>query len=128
LFALIVSAYVVTVIGIPVYLHYCGGELEKINYVMKGDSCCSGEEDDSEATDDGCCKDENLVLKSNADFTIKVHGNYDLVKTYCELFYLSLPLTNSVASQISFIVNDHIDGLPPKLQNDLLISTSVLRI
>ena len=128
LFGIVVTAYVVMVIGIPVYFHYCGGELEKINYVMRGDSCCGGEEDDSAAEDNGCCKDESLVLKNNTDFTLKHPDNHHLVKLFSQLFYLNLPFSQVIVRENPFLAFSGRQFPPPKLQNDLIISTSVLRI
>ena len=34
--------------SIPVFLHYCGGEVENVNFVIKGSTACCGEEEDSE--------------------------------------------------------------------------------
>lgn len=116
------------VIGIPVYFHYCGGELEKINYVMKGDSFCDGEEDDSGPQGNGCCKDESLVLKNNADFTLKHSDNYNLVKLFSQLFYVNLPFSQVMFQECLLLTSINREFPPPKLQNDLVISTSVLRI
>jgi hypothetical protein len=123
----VVASYVVSAIGIPIYLHYCGGELEKINYVVKGTSCC-GEEEDSEPMDEGCCKDENIVLKNNPDFTLKQFNNYALIKTVSEIFYISLPFYYSPLIKNMESNTLSIEAPPPKLQASLVISTSVLRI
>ncbi|MBA3681958.1 MAG: hypothetical protein H0W73_12475 [Bacteroidetes bacterium] len=125
---MVVTAYVISAVGIPVFLHYCGGELEKINYVMKSTSCCGGEEDDSEPMDDGCCKDENMVIKNNPDFTLKQNNTLDLVKTFCDLFYLDLPFSDNPFITQRYLNLASIEAPPPKLQNTLLISSSVLRI
>lgn len=122
-----VTAYVVSAIGIPVFLHYCGGELENVNYVVKGTSCC-GEDEGSEPMDDGCCKDENLVLKNTPDFTLKQFHNYDLIKTVCKVFYISLPFSYTPSIKNTKLNTLSIEAPPPKLQASLVISTSVLRI
>ncbi|MES2681241.1 MAG: hypothetical protein V4635_15205 [Bacteroidota bacterium] len=118
----------VSVIGIPIYFHYCGGELEKVNYVLKSDSCCGGEEMDDEASDSGCCKDENMVLKNVTDFTIKKLNDYEIVKTYSELCYLSLPYLNFSFNPVQKPVLSVLKSPPPGLQNELIISTSVIRV
>ena len=93
-----VTAYVVSAIGIPVFLHYCGGELENVNYVLKGTTCC-GEEEDSKPMDDGCCKDEKLVIKNTTDFTLKQINN-DLVKS-AEKIFSSQPTLSIIGSPSS---------------------------
>jgi hypothetical protein len=111
------------VIGIPVYLHYCGGELENINYVMKGTSCCG--EDESSAAD-GCCKDENLILKSTADFTLRAFAQHDFTNACCLLFTTPVHLTLSARLTGNFTVTRIFP--PPRLRHNLLMSVSVLRI
>lgn len=125
LFGFAVVAYLLSAIGIPVYLHYCGGELEEVNYVVQSDSCCDGEEDDT--TDNGCCQNENLVIKNSIDFTIKQFHNYDFVKSFCELFYIHIPFLIQFQSQDIQLFAFQKEP-PPKVQNSLVISTSVLRI
>jgi hypothetical protein len=111
------------VIGIPVYLHYCGGELENINYVMKGTSCCG--EDESSATD-GCCKDENLILKSTTDFTLRAFAQHDFTNACCLLFTVPFPFTMSGVLRGDITVAKVFP--PPRLRHNLLMSVSVLRI
>ncbi len=97
--------------------------------MVKSTSCCGGEDDDSEPMDDGCCKDENLVLKSNVDFTLKQSTTFDLVKTFCDLFYLDLPFSYKTFTLQPYLNNlALLEAPPPKVQNTLVISSSVLRI
>lgn len=56
-FCLALVAYLLMHIGVPVFKHYCGGELESISVFVKEASCCGEEED--EPSD--CCKDEVQV-------------------------------------------------------------------
>jgi hypothetical protein len=95
--------------------------------VVKGSTACCGEEEDSEPMDDGCCKDEKLVIKYDADFTLKQINN-DLVKSFCQVFYLSLPFVDTDLIIDPKINTLSIEAPPPKLQASLVISTSVLRI
>jgi len=57
------------VVGVPVYFHYCGDELAKIDYVMKGGGCCDDEDDAQD--ENSCCHDESKFLLNTQDFTIK---------------------------------------------------------
>lgn len=127
LFGLVVCTYVLSVVGIPIYLHYCGGELEKINYVLKSDSCCDGEEDDTDTTSD-CCKDENLFIKNATDFTFKQASQPAFVKTFSQLFHLPVSFGSLVQPQNDFLAAHTKNTPPPGVQNSLLISTSVIRI
>ena len=126
LFGLVVTAYVVSAVGIPIYLHYCGGELEKINYVVKGTSCCDDDEGENSEMTNGCCKDENVYLKNNADFTIK-QLDFELTKAVSQIFFISLPYSSKITA--AQLVNSIPYAQPdPVLQQGLEISTSVLRI
>jgi hypothetical protein len=115
-------------IGIPVYLHYCGGALEKVNYVIKSNSCCGGEEDDSKASANDCCKDENVIIQNTPDFTIRQFHHYDLVKTFCDLFYVSLSFSTHTYIPACIQNKTLPEASPPGLQQRVLISTSILRI
>ena len=126
-FSFVVISYVITVIGIPVYYHYCGGELEEINYVLKSNSCCGGEEDDSAEENNGCCKDENIILKSNTDFTLKSSDDYIFSKD-SDVAYIALPFQSSIKRLISFPSFVYANAPQARVQHSLVISTSVLRI
>ena len=67
LFACLVAAYLGSILGLPVYYHYCGGELEEVSYLVKPSGCCEDEGDEP----DGCCSNETMVLVNAADFTSK---------------------------------------------------------
>lgn len=121
-----VTAYVVTAIGLPVYLHYCGGELEKINYVLKSDSCCDGEEDDSPEKNDGCCKDENFLLINDTDFTLK-HADDQLVKALTQSFYIALPYS-TLAPSFDLLDSPSYPSPLPVTEQDVVVSTSVIRV
>lgn len=59
LFALIAGVYLMNSVGVPVYYHYCGGELESVSAVFKPDACCDGMEEEE---DSDCCKNEVKVI------------------------------------------------------------------
>jgi hypothetical protein len=126
LFCLIVTTYVVSAIGVPVYLHYCEGELEHVTYLVKGNLCC-GESDDNVMQND-CCKDENLIIKNNPNFTFNQNINTGILKSISNLFYTSLLFKEIYFQNDSFLKTIVFESPPPKTQNTLLISTSVLRI
>ena len=118
----------ITVIGIPVYYHYCGGELEEISYLIKSNSCCGDDDGDQGKVDDGCCKDENLILKSTVDFTIKKLNPNSFVKIVTDIFFIPLPCSTISVSDFTVSLFACSESPPPKLQQNLIISTSVLRI
>jgi hypothetical protein len=59
IFTLIVGIYLLNSIGIPVYYHYCGGELEKVTALFKTNTCCDGEEEEN---DSDCCQNVEKIL------------------------------------------------------------------
>ena len=125
-FGVLVATYLLSAAGIPIYLHYCGGELEKVNVVLKSESCCDGEEDDTQTASD-CCKDENVFIQNTIDFTFKQGFQGSFIKTCSQLFYLPLPFA-SIQAEHNPLAFQQLELPPPRLQNSLLISTSVLRI
>lgn len=96
--------------------------------MLKGNSCCGEDEDNSDTAGNGCCKDEHFVLKSDVNFTIKNLNSYDFVKTTCKIFYISLPFISSIQHQILVLLASPAESPPPELQHGLIISTLVLRI
>ncbi len=124
LFGLIVTAYVITVIGIPVYFHYCGGELEKIDYVMKSSGCC-GDEDEDEGN--GCCSDEGKLLVNNQDFTIKHNERLAAANSISDVTLFTPPYIFSILSAPSVSTQKKFDHLPPPLIHRAT-SITVLRI
>lgn len=127
LFGLIVITYVVSAAGVPGYLHYCSGELEKINYVVKSDSCCDSKEKDSEDANDGCCKDENVYLINSTDFIIK-HSDFELANTISQDHFIALPWSVALPQPCYFTDLHRYFAPPVSLEQDLLVTTSVLRI
>jgi hypothetical protein len=118
-----VLAYLVMVIGIPVYFHYCGGELEEISYIVKSNGCCGDESDEDES---GCCKNEDVHLQYAADFTFKQVNTADIILPSATLPSLSLDLFSDRAVPINN-AKFH-TGHPPSPPGDILIQISVLRV
>ena len=125
--AFVAIIYVLSTVGVSVFSHYCGGELEKVTLFSKTKSCCGGEEE-AEMTDDGCCKNELVHVSFQKDFTF-----YTLVKSIKapihELFiirpYFNLaPLKCFIADFLSIDRKDH----PPNLVQQNLVESSVIRI
>jgi hypothetical protein len=119
-----VCVYVTTAIGIPVYMHYCGGELEKVSFLVKSTSCC-GEED--EDMDDGCCADENTFARYTPDFTAKKEVNSDFQITNLNLFSISTLLYDFEIESISIVVSKYFFP-PPDILHCNIIRTTFLRI
>jgi hypothetical protein len=109
----------------PVYLHYCGGELERVNFVVKGTGCCGDTDEEADTSD--CCKDENIYLQNNHKFTLKTLS-YEFPKLSILLFQLPALQNNQLIPGPVFTSLKKMKEPPPKLINSLLVSTSVLRI
>jgi hypothetical protein len=122
LFGALVAAYVITSVGIPVYFHYCGGELQKIDYVIKASGCCDGEE---EQTSD-CCQNEQKYLSNHPDFTLKNPDQLDVIKIFVQLCAITVnfkPITENTLASFS-----HLQYLRPPTEARAAISITVLRI
>jgi hypothetical protein len=114
----------VSIVGIPVYLHYCGGELEEVSYVLKSNGCCG----DEEPMDDGCCQNEDYVVRFNPDFVFK--KDIDL-KTF-DLATLFLVETPYLKANLPAIFNFQFSIFnflrPPDLIQGAIIKVTSLRI
>ena len=113
-------------VGVSVFSHYCGGELEKVTLFSKTKSCCDGEE--SEMTDDGCCKNVVVHVSFQKDFTFytlinsikaPIHELF-IVKTYFNF----ASLKSSIANFLSIDKKVH----PPNLLQQSIVDWSVIRI
>jgi hypothetical protein len=122
LFAALVFSYFLTVVGLPVYMHYCGGQVEEISYVVNSNGCCG----DEVPADNDCCHDEGLVLSCKVDFTIKDFSPV-INTTVTDLFYL-LPGHKALAESDGHpSFSEQVSALPP-FQNSLLAEIVVLKI
>ena len=106
-------------------MHYCGGELETVSFVVKSNSCCGEEEEDM---DECCCANENTFARYAPDFTAqKINTGSDLQLPSVDLFFLVLFHVDFSASHFQTIIADY-KSPPPKLLQSDIVKTSVLRI
>ncbi|MBS1638334.1 MAG: hypothetical protein JST26_20640 [Bacteroidetes bacterium] len=124
-FSFLVFIYTITSIGIPVYYHYCGGELEKVSALIKAKSCCGSSDEQ-----DNCCKNEVKHYSLHAEFSHSgiLKPVYDA--SYINIFVHQLP---EFFSNQNFKATDHPvfcadDSSPPDPWALLLVKTSVFRI
>ncbi len=119
-----VVVYVTTAIGIPVYMHYCGGELEKVSFLIKSNSCCGEDEEDM---DMGCCADENTIARYAPDFTIKkvVDSNFNIADF--NLFTITPLLFDVKIESVSLLISKYFFP-PPDLLHSNIIRTTFLKI
>lgn len=115
-----------SVMGIPVYFHYCGGELEKIDFITKGKSCCDDTESDAPEENKDCCKDESIVIQSAKDALCKKDERivkHITLQLYAETQH---PGTSSLHAIKTFRQTKKSE--PHQLIHHRLISTFLLRI
>lgn len=124
-FSLLVLAYMSSNIGVFVYYHYCGGELEKISAV-KVKSCCGGM--DEKDGDNDCCKNESRHLSLKPEFSPAKSMQPNFTLPAQALF--ALANFNKVFSQlpVSTIALFHINAHPPDPIGLSIVQTSVFRI
>jgi hypothetical protein len=123
---LVVCIYVFSTIGISVFSHYCGDELEKVSFFTKTNSCCGDDESD-EAMESGCCKDELTHIAFKEDFTF-----YTLIKD-CKapvnaLFNIIIGFSDPALQNKSIAYTTSKWFHPPDLVQDHLVACSVIRI
>jgi hypothetical protein len=118
--------YTLSVLGIPVYFHYCGGELEKVDFITQSSSCCGDEESDIPEENNGCCKDETLVLQSATDALLKKHER--VLNPSSLLLCAILPHFTAPILAPTRIREHKVGFHPALLTQQKLISTFLLRI
>ncbi len=125
-FAFFVAVYLFSAIGVPVYLHYCGGELEEVSYLVKSNGCC-GEEESDETSD--CCHNEDVYLKNNTDFSLDIL-KIDFSKSNSQTDFINpnfqLSTLNAQLSTFNPFVFSKF--LPQKLCQRVILETTSLRI
>lgn len=120
-----VGSYTTSVVGVPVYLHYCGGELEKVNFMVKTKSCCDGLEEETE--ENGCCKDEGSYVQNHTSFTFK-QASYHLTCNFIQLAYLNPGFLSLDESGGKLLLSATMFHPPHSHYKSTVITTSVLRI
>jgi hypothetical protein len=124
IFAVFTFCYLLAVNGIPVYLHYCGGELEEISYLTKTNNCCGDEEENNEASD--CCHNESLVLRSSPEACFSTE--FRLAQVTSPLLAFVLFATEASQLQTCTLSALQVVHVPPLQLQQALINVSCLRI
>lgn len=72
IFALLFAfGYLISVSGLALNMHYCGGELNCISLIVP-DDCCECPED----APPSCCSDSGLFLKASDDSHLQVNSEF----------------------------------------------------
>lgn len=98
--------YVVSVCGLTINKHFCGGELESVS-LIKQDSCC-GEETEDEAS--GCCQDEILYL-SNKTESIANNVKVTVNPAFHELFFCAANVVSLKQPVLNLNLNKRLDPI-----------------
>lgn len=121
---MVVCIYVFSTIGVSVFSHYCGGELEKVSFFTKTNSCCGDESD--EAMESGCCKNEVSHIAFKEDFTF-----YTLIKD-CKApvnaLFNVIPGFSKPVLKSNCAVYSTSKWVPPDLVQNHLVACSVIRV
>lgn len=122
LFALLLSSYLLVHIGVPVFKHYCGGELESISAFVKANDCCG----DTEEENSDCCDDEIEVSQLDQE---SVLSKTNKLPPIAQLFCFSIPPQYTLQALFVDLKNVNKQISPSqKLQQVLEVRYSVLRI
>jgi hypothetical protein len=116
--------YLAAAVGIPVFQHYCGGELENVSAYTKPDSCCGDEE--NEPSD--CCHNEIQVAKLDAQSSHKTTARLQTVPSFISNFLIPQIVSTDSFQSVSITTIARADTSPPPLLHKNIIDTAVLRI
>jgi len=99
--------------GATLHLHYCMGKLVKWELLHKKDngkcSKCGMAKSDAK---DGCCKDENKLVKIEKDQ--KVAENSYTVQLFLVAVIASSFVNTPIVPLLSVTIEDHFDHSPPR--------------
>ncbi|MBC7693921.1 MAG: hypothetical protein H7141_00595 [Burkholderiales bacterium] len=124
--SIVAIIYVLSTIGVSVFSHYCGGELEKVTLFSKTKSCCGNEEETD--IEDGCCKNEIVHVAFQKDFTFYTLAN-NIKAPVSQLFIVVSSINNLLDPQsANTLFFNHKKVHPPDLVQQELVSCSVIRI
>jgi hypothetical protein len=124
--SLVAIIYVMSTIGVCIFSHYCGGELEKVTVFSKTKSCC-GEEEEADV-EEGCCKNESVHLAFQKDFTFQTLAK-DLKAPVNQLFIIVSSINHLIDPQTEYALFCNYKKIhPPDLVQQELVSCSVMRI
>ena len=123
--AFVAIVYVMSTIGVSVFSHYCGGELEHVTLFSKTKSCCGEEESDM---GDGCCKDVVTHVSFQKDFTFaQLKSDYKVPFLALAIFNFQHSIFNFNGTDDSFITVNK-EYPPPNLVQREIVSCSVIRV
>lgn len=112
-------------IGVSVFSHYCGGELEHVTLFSKTTKCCGEDESDME---DGCCKNVVTHVAFQKDFTLsQAKSDYKVPVLALAIFNFQHSIFNFNGTVDSYITLNK-EYPPPNLVQHDIVSCSVLRI
>lgn len=123
---MLVVVFVIANIGFPVYLHYCGGELEKVSAFVKEKNCCGTEEDE----DDGCCKNEKSHVSFKSEFDVIVKSDFDYHPLLLQLFFNPMNSYSFVVTCLNNISSHALQAIPwpPGYWGITIVKATVFRI
>jgi hypothetical protein len=126
-FSLLVLVYITTNIGVCVYYHYCGGELEKVSALVKVKSCCDGVDENSGSD---CCKNESRHISLKLEFNTAKASQPDFAVPFSPLFSVLSPGIPSLQKDQNpaFSFASYAQQRPPNALDTVLTRTGVFRI
>lgn len=115
--------------GIPVYYHYCGGELESVDAFLKSGGCCGEEEEEEETSD--CCENDVRIFSQSFEFSVnkeinKLPSQINLIQHLFNVVFDSKLGTLSSTNSFNKCFSEN--NSPPPYGKKLLHEISLLTI
>jgi len=105
--ALLVTIYLIVVIGVTISGHFCGGYLESYSFNVTSEehNCCGGM-----PMDNNCCENVQVTIKSSAD-----HFASDIVKIECSTSFIAITSFDAelFALQLQEVITTPVIPPPP---------------
>ena len=113
--------FLLNVVGLNVYAHYCRGELASTSVLVAEKSCCAGDEENSTSNPDDCCKNEVKTIQIKDDFLSIAQA--ELAKLFPITLFAQPPAAwyfDSSAEKTVYITSTH---SPPRRSCSIILLT-----
>ncbi|KLT64593.1 hypothetical protein AB669_12575 [Pedobacter sp. BMA] len=103
--------YTVSVMGLALSLHFCGGKLENVKLFSNAVSCKFCKDIPAEKKDDGCCKNTQVTVKVKDSH--QVEAKVEMPKLFSIQLFLHPPVITFFSDLKSSFFNKISNKAPP---------------
>ncbi len=117
--------YAVSVIGLALSLHFCGGKLANVQLFSKDNACRLCKDIPAVKKDDGCCKNSQVSIKVKDSH--QTEASVQLPKLYSTQVFLYSPLLSLLNDNTSSFFSKIANKAPPISRLPIYIFNCIFR-